>query len=164
MLTHSCQSCPVAGYTRATSREDPTPLQPGIRPETLEGRGAWQGRMLGSSHFFFLNCLSQKDRVLWLRHPNLKKKWTLQNTFSLTLRSPSVKPPNSSPVPDKSASPLRLLPYPCIMTGVLTMDRSHILSFLQPITDCALPILLYLLWGILFCWLGFVVVLFGGRG
>lgn len=165
MLTHSCQSCPVAGYTRATSREDPTPLRPGIRPETLEGRGAWQGRMLGSSHFFFPQLpFPERQGPLAQTPKSKKKKWTLQNTFSLTLRSPSVKPPNSSPVPDKSASPLRLLPYPCIMTGVLTMDKSHILSFLQPITDCALPILLYLLWGILFCWLGFVVVLFGGRG
>lgn len=148
---------PRAGRTPPLSRQ-------------ASGLRLWREEELGREEclahhiFFFLNCLSQKDRVLWLRHPNLKKKWTLQNTFSLTLRSPSVKPPNSSPVPDKSASPLRLLPYPCIMTGVLTMDRSHILSFLQPITDCALPILLYLLWGILFCWLGFVVVLFGGRG
>lgn len=127
------------------------------RKRSLAGKNAWL------ITFFFLNCLSQKDRVLWLRHPNLKKKWTLENTLSLTLRSPSVKPPNSSPVPDKSASPLCLLPYPCIMTGVLTVDRSHILSFLQPITDCVLPILLYLFWGILFCWLGFVLF-YWGRG
>lgn len=38
------------------------------RKRSLAGKNAWL------ITFFFLNCLSQKDRVLWLRHPNLKKK------------------------------------------------------------------------------------------
>lgn len=67
MLTRSCQSFLLAGYTSATSRKDTTPVQPSIWLEILKERRL-AGKNTWLITFFFLNCLSHKDRVLWLRH------------------------------------------------------------------------------------------------
>lgn len=72
MLTHSCHSCPVAGYTSATSPEDPTPLQPGIRPETLEEEELGREECL-AHHIFFPVILKRVEKA---------SEFAISNTYS----------------------------------------------------------------------------------
>lgn len=73
MLTHSCHSCPVAGYTSATSPEDPTPLQPGIRPETLEEEELGREECL-AHHIFFPQLPFPERQGPLAQTPKSKKK------------------------------------------------------------------------------------------
>lgn len=119
-------------------------------------------RSLVGKNTWVINFLSHRDRVLWLRHPNLKK-WTLENTFSLALRSPTVKPPNSLLAPDKSIPPLHLLPNPC--TGVLTADKEPHIPFLQPtMTSYSFPTSALFVVGYCILMAGFCCYFVWGRG